>query len=204
MNSDPFVFVVEDDPSVRHALRLLLKSAGIASAAYGSAEEFLAGYVPHHPSCIVVDVRMPGMSGLELHKVLIDTGIDTPVIIMTGHGDIAMAVEALKAGAADFIEKPCDDDVLLAAIREAIAKDEQKAGQIAEMSELRRRLGLLTEREREVMDLLVAGHPNKVVASRLGISDRTVEVHRARIMQKMAARSASELIRMSLVLELAG
>jgi len=203
MNSDPFVFIVEDDPAIRHALRLLLKSAGIASAAYGSAEEFLAGHVPHHPSCIVVDVRMPGMSGLELQKTLVRDGVDTPVIIMTGHGDIAMAVEALKAGAADFIEKPCDDEVLLSAIRDAIANDEKKAGQMAELSELRRRLALLTEREREVMELVVAGHLNKVVAGRLGISDRTVEVHKARVMQKMAARSASELIRMCLVLELA-
>lgn len=186
---------------MRHSLRLLLKTAGFDSQAFASAEDFLAGYKPHRLSCIVVDVRMPGMSGLELQRILPEYGIDAPVIVMTGHGDIAMAVDALKAGAADFIEKPCDEDRLLSGIREAIAKAEEKAGRVAELSELRRRLALLTEREREVMDLAAAGHQNKVIGMRLGISDRTVEVHKGRIMQKMEARTSSELIRMALTLE---
>ncbi len=204
MDHDPFVYIVEDDLSVRHSLLLLLRSFGIAAAGHASAEEFLAAYQPRHPACIVADVRMPGMSGLDLQRALPAHGITTPVIIMTGHGDIAMAVEALKAGAADFIEKPCDEDRLLHAIRHAIAVDARNADQESELSDVRRRLGQLTEREREVMDLLVAGHANKGVAARLGISDRTVEVHRARIMHKTDTKSLSELVRMALRLEMAG
>jgi two-component system response regulator FixJ len=201
MDAKPLVYIVEDDSSVRHSLRLLLKAAGFDSVAFDSAEAFLDGWQPHNPSCIVVDVRMPGMSGLELQRLLPERGIDAPVIVMTGHGDIAMAVDALKAGAADFIEKPCDEDRLLSAIREAIAKAEKNAGRVAELSDLRRRLAGLTEREREVMDLVAAGHQNKVIGLRLGISDRTVEVHKGRIMQKMEAHTSSELIRMVLTLE---
>lgn len=201
MTTSPFVFVVDDDPAIRDSLRLLLKSTGLDCAVFESAEAFVAGFVPRHPACLLVDVRMPGMSGLDLHRHLKREGVALPVVIITGHGDIGMAVQALKEGAADFIEKPCDERRLLASVREALAKDEEQSEQAIELVELHRRLATLSEREREVMGLVVEGCLNKVVAGRLGISDRTVEIHKSRVMQKMQARTLSELIRMALRLE---
>jgi two-component system response regulator FixJ len=199
--SVPVVHVVDDDPSVRDSLDLLLRSAGIHCESYPSAAAFLAGHRRSHPSCLLLDVRMPEMSGLELQPLLTQRGIDLPVIIVTGHGDIAMAVQALKMGAIDFIEKPCDDGVLLAAVEAALAEDGQRAGQSIQLAELQRRQSTLTEREREVMDLVVAGCLNKVVAARLGISDRTVEIHRSKVMHKMQAHTLSDLIRMAIRME---
>lgn len=201
MTATPVVHVVDDDPSVRDALLLLLRSAGLPGLGYASAEAFLRDWRPHHPACIVLDVMMPGMSGLDLQRVLKDRDIDLPVVVITGHGDVAMAVQALKIGAQDFIEKPCDEEALLSSIRNALAWDESRVEQRIEMSELRRRRATLTERETEVMDLVVTGLLNKVVGARLGISERTVEIHKAKVMLKMQARTLSDLIRMSIRLE---
>ena len=201
MTVQPLVHVVDDDPSVRDALVLLLRSTGMSAEGYPSAEAFLAEWRPHHPSCLVVDVMMPGMTGLELLRVMKQRGIDVPAVVITGHGDVAMAVQALKIGARDFIEKPCDEEALLLAVRDALAEDASRVGRQAELSDLHARLALLTEREREVMDLVAAGLLNKVVGARLGISERTVEIHKAKVMQKMQARTLSDLIRMTIRLE---
>ncbi len=201
MTALPLVHVVDDDPSVRDALVLLLGSAGIRARGHDSAEAFLADWQPHHPSCLVVDVMMPGMSGLDLQRTMKQRGIDVPAVVITGHGDVAMAVQALKIGACDFIEKPCDEEALLLAVREALAEDQSRSGRRTELSDLRGRLALLTEREREVMELVAAGLLNKVVGARLGISERTVEIHKAKVMLKMQARTLSDLIRMAIRLE---
>jgi len=201
MISTALVHVVDDDPSVLDALLLLLRSAGLEGQGHPSAEDFLSAWRPHHPACAVLDVKMPGMSGLELQREMKRRGIDLPVVVITGHGDVAMAVQALKVGALDFIEKPCDEEALLLAVRDALAQDQSRVGRMVELSELRARRILLTEREREVMDLVVTGLLNKVVGSRLGISERTVEIHKAKVMHKMEARTLSDLIRMSIRLE---
>ena len=201
MTSQSLVHIVDDDPAVRDSLQLLLKSAGIASVTHGSATEFLASFEHKRPACLLLDVRMPGINGLEPQRLLKRRGITVPVVVITGHGDVAMAVEALKDGAVDFIEKPCDDERVLASVAEALAKDGAEALRSVELAELRGRLDQLTEREREVMDLVTAGNLNKVIAGRLGISDRTVEIHKSKIMQKMRARNVSDLIRMALRLE---
>jgi two-component system response regulator FixJ len=192
------VHVVDDDPAVRESLAFLLDSADHAARTYASAEELLAKIDSLEPGCIVTDVRMPGMNGLELVRALKDRGAPHPVIVITGHADVPLAVEAMKAGVADFVEKPFDDDALLAAIEAAL--DCGAAGEEAEAAraEVRRRLDALSGRERQVLDGLVAGRPNKVIAYDLGISPRTVEVYRANLMTKMQAGSLSELIRMSL------
>lgn len=196
----PTVHVVDDDAAVREALALLLDTAGMHAIAHASAREFLASANLAGPGCAVVDVRMPGMSGLELQEELNRRGAGLPVVLITGHGEIRMAVAALKAGAVDFLEKPFDEDLLLAAVREAVGRaGRQTSGSAADT--LRARRDQLTPREREVMELVVAGHPNKVVGTRLGISARTVEIHRARVMEKMGARTLSELVRMALALE---
>lgn len=196
----PLVYIVDDDSAVRDSLILLLRTEGLSSVAFASAEEFLEGFQPSHPACLLVDVMMEGMSGLELQKLLRRRGIPLPVIVITGHGDIAMAVHALKNGAADFIEKPCDDDRVLSAIREALARQEVLAEEIG-LDELIRRRESLSPREGEVMDLLVDGQLNKVIGARLGISERTVEIHKSKMMQKMGARGLAELVRMALRME---
>ena len=201
MTATPMVHVVDDDPSVQDALLLLLRSAGLEGKGHDSAEDFLKTWRPHHPACAVVDVKMPGMNGLELQREMKRRSIDLPVVVITGHGDVAMAVQALKIGALDFIEKPCDEEALLQAVRDALAQDQTRIGRMAELSELRARRALLTEREREVMDLVVTGMLNKVVGAKLGISERTIEIHKAKVMHKMQARTLSDLIRMSIRLE---
>lgn len=198
MQSDAIVYIVDDDEPIRKSLSLLMKSEGYRSVPCASAQEFLERFDSQSPGCVVLDVRMPGMSGLELQQLLADRGSPVPVIIMTGHGDVAMAVRAMKAGARDFIEKPFDNQVLLDRIAEALADAEQQQRRDEALEMARARLELLTPRERETMDLLVAGKLNKQVAADLNISVRTVESHRAKIMDKLQVRSLSELVRLSL------
>ncbi|NFV81063.1 response regulator FixJ [Magnetospirillum aberrantis] len=197
----PVVHVVDDDGAIRDALVLLLEAAGHAARAHADAASFLAVLDPAQPGCVVADVRMPGMSGLELLRHLGLSRIDLPVIIITGHADVAMAVEALKAGAADFIEKPFDEDVLLSAVERALDRGARAFRERRHVDEIAARAASLTPREREVMDLVVQGMPNKAVAVELSISARTVEIHRARVMEKMAAASLSDLVRMALRLD---
>jgi FixJ family two-component response regulator len=197
---DPLVYVVDDEPAICDSLAMLLRSVELASRTFPDAKTFLAAYKPRERCCLVADVRMPGMSGLELQETLRARGASLPVIIITGHGDIAMAVRAMKAGAADFIEKPYHDQTLLDAVHRALerASGPALAGGLPDAAELMKRLGTLTAREREVMSFIVEGRPNKVVATRLGLSTRTVEVHRAKAMEKMQAHSLADLVRMAI------
>jgi two-component system, LuxR family, response regulator FixJ len=192
------VSIVDDDEAIRDSLMLLLRAEEIAAQSFASAEQFLDAFDPARHGCLIVDVRMPRMTGLELLTRLRKSGSPLPVILITGHGDIPMAVAALKAGATDFFEKPFDDTLLLASVREALNVDDARRRHQFALGDLARRRAELTPREREVMDQLVEGHPNKVIGARFGISPRTVEVHRARIMEKMQARNLSDLVRMAL------
>ena len=194
----PIVMVVDDDSGVRNAMRALLKSVGLESALYASAQEFLAAYQPAQPGVLVLDIRMPGMSGLELQQQLSLSGAVIPVIFMTGHGDIPMAVEAMQHGAFDFLQKPFRDQDLLDRIQRAIIKDGELRASLGEHSRIRTHLDTLTAREREVLDLLTQGKQNKAIAQDLGVSPRTIEIHRARVMEKMNAHSVAELVRMML------
>ena len=197
--ADPVVHVIDDDEAVRHSLVFLLASSGIAVRAYESAAGFLDALAAVQPGCVLTDVRMPGMSGLDLQRELLARRIALPVIVMTGHGDVQLAVQAMKAGAVDFIEKPFSDDAILAAIRAALVRFARDAEQNGAVSMVEARLRTLTAREREVLDGLAAGLPNKTIAYDLAISARTVEVHRANLMTKMGAASLPELIRMVLL-----
>jgi two-component system, LuxR family, response regulator FixJ len=201
MKPEGTVFVVDDDEAVRRGLAALLGARGYAVETFPSAEAFLARVPPEPPACLLADVRMPGMSGLDLQAELKRRGSRLPVVVITGHGDVAMAVAALKAGALDFIEKPFDADAIVAAARDGIALSMAAAARGADRAEIARRVAALTPREREVMDLVVAGQPNKVIAFRLEIAVRTVEIHRARVMEKTGARNLSELVRMAIALE---
>ncbi|HEV8441976.1 MAG TPA: response regulator transcription factor [Steroidobacteraceae bacterium] len=198
MKKNAVVMVVDDDTGVRNAMRILLKSVGLESVLYGSAQEFLAAYQPSQPGCLVLDIRMPGMSGLELQQQLNLRGAVVPVIFMTGHGDIPMAVEAMQHGAFDFLQKPFRDQDLLDRIQRAIAKDAELRQSLGEHARIRTHLESLTPREREVLDLMTQGKQNKSIALDLGVSPRTVEIHRARVMEKMNAHSVAELVRMML------
>jgi two-component system, LuxR family, response regulator FixJ len=197
----PLVYVVDDDEAVRDSLTLLFEAEGLAARPFASAGEFLGKLDRDLAGCIVADVRMPGMSGVELLAKLQTERVALPIILITGHGDVPMAVAALKAGAADFFEKPFDDARLVASVRNALDTTHERRQRVVEDSELRARAATLTTREREVMDLVVAGHSNKVVAARLAISPRTVEVYRARVMEKMEAGSLAEIVRMAIRLE---
>ena len=199
MANSQVVHVIDDDVAVRQSLAFLLSTAGLAVRVHESAVAFLEVVSEATGGCIVTDVRMPEMDGLELQRRLRERKIHLPVIVITGHGDVSLAVEAMKAGASDFIEKPFDDDVLLTAIRSALTRHATDAERGARGAEVRRRIELLSEREREVLDGLVAGKPNKIIAYDLGISARTVEVYRANVMTKMQADSLSDLVRMALV-----
>jgi two-component system response regulator FixJ len=192
----PTVFVVDDDEAVRNSLRLLLKSVGLAAVALSTAQEFLSKYDPQQPGCLILDVRMPGMSGLELQEQLNVRGAMIPVIFITGHGDIPMAVEAMQQGAFDFLQKPFRDQDLIDRIQRALSKDQANRAELREKSGVRERLQTLTPREREVLELVTSGKPNKIMAADLGVSQRTVEIHRARVMEKMHASSLAQLVRM--------
>ncbi len=194
-DSQALVFVVDDDEAVRNSTKLLLKSAGLSALTYASAQEFLDDHDPQLPGCVVLDVRMPVMSGLELQQLLNMRGATIPVIFITGHGDIPMAVEAMQHGAFDFLQKPFRDQDLLDRVRRALEKDRVNRVQLREKTRIRERLESLTPREREILELMTRGKPNKVMAADLGVSQRTVEIHRARVMEKMRAPSLAQLVR---------
>ena len=197
MNKEnPLVMVVDDDSGVRNAMRVLLKSVGIQSVLYPSAQEFLAAYDPAQRGCLVLDIRMPGMSGMQLQQQLNLRGAVIPVIFMTGHGDIPMAVEAMQHGAFDFLQKPFRDQELLDRVQRALTRDSETRTRMRHTDRIRERLASLSPREREVLDLVTQGKANKMVAGDLGVSQRTVEIHRAHVMQKMEAGSLAELVRM--------
>ena len=199
MTNEGVVHVVDDDDAMRHSLLFLLECAGLEAKAYESAIAFLGSVETMERGCIVTDVRMPGMSGLELVGKLREAGVPDPVIVITGHGDVPLAVEAMKAGVSDFIEKPFDDEQLLGAVRTALARSRGILAEEGERRAVEERLAALSGREREVLDGLVDGKPNKIIAFDLGISARTVEIYRANVMTKMQARSLSELVRMVLL-----
>jgi two-component system, LuxR family, response regulator FixJ len=199
MPTSRFVHVIDDDDALRDSLRFLLRSAKFDVETYDSATAFLAVLPQIKGGCIVTDVRMPGLSGIELLRRLKSMSIDLPIIVMTGHGDIALAVDAMKVGAIEFLEKPFDGEVLLKAVHVALDRYGKEAKKEAETAQIRERLGSLSQREREVLEGLIAGHPNKIIASDLKISPRTVEIYRAHVMTKMNADSLSDLVRMSLL-----
>jgi two-component system response regulator FixJ len=199
MPTTSLVHVIDDDEAVRQSLEFLLRTARFDVRSYESAVGFLKALPDGGSGCIITDVRMPEVSGIDLLRRLKELGITTPVIVITGHGDVPLAVEAMKIGAADFLEKPFDEDTLLASVRSAINRVQHDSRREAERAELHDRVAQLSNREREVLDGLVAGYPNKTIAYDLGISPRTVEIYRANVMTKMKAASLSELVRMALI-----
>ena len=199
MSAKDLVQIIDDDDALRDSLTFLLSSAGIEAKSYDSAATFLNNPQRAISGCIITDVRMPGMSGIDLLRKLKSDGVSVPVIVMTGHGDVPLAVEAMKLGAFDFIEKPFDDDALLASVRGALGMQKKHSREESQRQEIETRLAQLSARERQVLDGLVAGQANKVIAYELGISPRTVEIYRANVMTKMQANSLSELVRMALV-----
>jgi two-component system response regulator FixJ len=192
------VYIVDDDQAIRHAMELLMRSVGLDYEIFHSADDFLTGHSNERAGCLVLDIRMPGMGGLELQEKLNDLGSTLPIIFITGHGDVPMAVEAMQKGAVDFIQKPFRDQELLDRIGEALKTDQERRSEREEKVEVRERIGKLTNREQQVLDLVVTGKPNKVIAYELGVSQRTVEIHRARVMEKMQAKSLADLVRMHL------
>lgn len=200
-SDQPTVFVIDDDEAVRDALSVHLDLAGLPVRSFASAADFLAAIDADQGGCAVIDIRMPDMDGLALQQEMVRRGLTLPVIIITGHGDVPAAVAAFRAGAVDFLQKPFDEDHLIERVREAIARDRRDRRLCLEVAEIRRRYDLLSPREREVMDLIAQGHANKVIAIRLDIGVRTVETHRAKVLEKMEVKSASELARMRLRLE---
>jgi two-component system response regulator FixJ len=199
MANDKVVHVIDDDDDARESLAFLLGTADIEVHVYDSAVTFLKALPQVTAGCIITDVRMPEIDGMELLRRLHQSGVQLPVIVMTGHGDVPLAVEAMKLGAVDFLEKPFDDEALLTAVRMALSKNQEDSEQELRKAEVKDRLASLSHREQQVLDGLVAGHPNKTIAFDLGISARTVEVYRANVMTKMHARSLSELVRMALL-----
>lgn len=197
--NEPTVFIVDDDLAVARSVRWLIESIRLKVETFPSAQAFLDDYNGAKPGCLVLDVRMPGMSGLELQERLTAQRVRIPIIFITGHGDVQMAVKAVQAGAFDFVEKPFNDQDLLDRIQRAIAVDAEQRGKDAQRSQLRSLFVSLTPREREVMDLVVEGMSNKAVANTLGLSAKTVEVHRAKVMEKMHARSVSDLVKMAML-----
>lgn len=198
MEPKPTIFVVDDDEAVRNALSLLIRSVGLGVETYASAQEFAQAYDPARPGCLVLDVRMPGMTGPELQEQLSRHQVHIPIIIITGHGDVPTAVRAVQKGAIDFIQKPFDDHVLLSRIEQAIALDAERRREQAKYADTETRIARLTPREREVMDLLVTGKGNKEIAFELGLSRKTVDIHRAHIMLKLGIDSLADLLRIGL------
>jgi FixJ family two-component response regulator len=193
----PVVFVIDDDPSMRDSLQDLLQSVGMEARVFRSTQEFLRAERPDAPGCLVLDVRLPGQSGLDFQRTLATSGIELPIVFISGHGDIPMTVRAMKAGAVEFLAKPFRDQDLLDAIQGGIERDRARRGDAALVAQLRERFASLTEREREIMALVVAGRQNKQIAAELGVSEVTVKAHRGQIVRKMRARSLPELVRMA-------
>jgi len=198
MQPEPMVYVIDDDDAVRHSLEFLLKTAGIEARGFESAKAFLEILPQIKSGCIITDVRMPEITGIDLLRRVKESGVDIPVIVITGHGDISLAVEAMKIGAVDFLEKPFDEALLVASVRSALNKDASTARQKAEIADIHDRLAALSNRERQVLEGLVAGKANKIIAFDLGISPRTVEIYRANVMTKLEANSLSDLVRMAM------
>ena len=198
MSNSPTVFVVDDDQAMRQSLKWLIESVGMDVETYASADEFMRDYYPGQAGCLLLDVRMPGMSGLELQEHFNEHDIRIPIIIITGHGDVPMSVRAMKAGAIDFIEKPFNDELLLESIRNALVYDLDQRTSQAELAEIAARLDQLTPREHEVMEMVTDGRSNKDIALALGVSAKTVEAHRARVMEKMKASSLPDLVKMAI------
>ncbi len=194
------VYIVDDDQAIRHAMELLMRSVGLDYEIFHSGDDFLASHSNDWAGCLVLDIRMPGLGGLELQEKLNELGSTLPIIFITGHGDVPMAVEAMQKGAVDFIQKPFRDQELLDQISEALKTDQQRRSARDQKAEVLNHVEKLTKREREVMDLVVTGKPNKVIAYELGVSQRTVEIHRARVMEKMEANSLADLVRMHLAI----
>jgi len=192
----PTVFIVDDDPAIRFAMQALMDSVNLSHEIFESADDFLAKIDDARPGCLVLDIRMPGLGGLELQEELLKRGSTLPIIFITGHGDVPMAVDAMQKGAVDFIQKPFRDQDLLDRIGEALKTDKERREAQQKHAEVANRVAKLTNREREVFDLVVTGKPNKVIAYELGVSQRTVEIHRARVMEKMQARSLADLVKM--------
>ncbi len=195
------IFIVDDDEAIRDSLDVLLKTVDLNTTTFSSGDEFLEAYDPGWEGCILLDIRMPGTSGMEVQKRLVDSGCSMPIIFITGHGDIPMAVEAMHIGAFDFIQKPFRDQDLLDRIDQALTTSDEQEQQSARKKKSQNQFQTLTPREQEVMQFVVHGSANKVIAMDLGVSQRTVEIHRARVMEKMQARSLAELVRMSLLIE---
>ncbi len=198
MGSDATVFVVDDDAAMRESLRFLVESVGLAVETFERAQDFLGRYDPERPGCLVLDVRMPEVSGLELQERLAEYGSDIPVILITGYGDVPMAVRAMRNGAIDFIEKPFSDQHLIDRIQEAIARDGLRRSKRNDRDSMARRMSALSVRETQVLDRVVEGKANKVIAVELGLSPKTIEVHRARLMKKLRVGSVAELVRLAL------
>lgn len=197
MTTQSTVLIVDDDPAVRRSLQRLVESAGLRAETFACAEELLGRVPPEGPTCLLLDVQMPGLSGPDLQERLAGAHHRIPIIFITGHGTIPMSVRAMKAGAADFFAKPVDDETLLAAIENAIARDQSERRRDSEVEGIRERLGSLTARQRQVLELVVRGYLNKQVAHALGLSEKTVKVHRAHVMEKMGVRSLAELVRLT-------
>ena len=189
------VFLIDDDPSIRDSLSLLLSLKGIRTQLFATAETFIEAYRPEWHGCVLTDLRMPGMTGLELQAALRERRLEVPVVVLTAHGDVATARAALKNGAFDFLEKPIDDDMLLDVLRNALRVDRERRAAVTARATTDRRIERLTEREREILELIAAGHQNREIAMQLEISPRTVEVHKARMMEKLDCHSLAELMR---------
>jgi FixJ family two-component response regulator len=195
--STELVFVIDDDASMREAISRLLHAIGLTVRTFGSAREFLGTRLPDIPACVVLDVRLPGLSGLDLQREMVERGIHIPVVFITGHGDIPMSVQAMKAGAVEFLTKPFRDQDLLDAVRSGIQLDRKEREERAELAELRDCVRQLTQREQEVMSMVVSGLLNKQIALQLGTSEKTIKIHRSQVMRKMRANSLAALVRMS-------
>ena len=198
MQPEPLVYVIDDDDAVRQSLEFLLKTAKVKVQGFDSAKAFLEILPQVKSGCIITDIRMPEITGIDLLRRVKELDLDIPVIVITGHGDIALAVEAMKVGAVDFLEKPFDDDMILSSVRAALNRDADSAQQKAERTQINDKLAALSNREHQVLEGLVAGKPNKIIAYDLGISPRTVEIYRANLMTKMGANSLSDLVRMAM------